>query len=90
MFLSLFHRYNVKTDYDERLLELVNDLKEDWDHDQQTQRAVADGKVDQDLELETQLAKQKYFFIYQEARIRQVRNHTIQSSVINHDSETFE
>lgn len=85
MKIPLFHRFDLKAEYDQRLLDLVNNLKEEWDHDRQTQEAVADGQIDLDLEAETLLAKQRYFFIYREARLRKVKNTTIQSSVINYD-----
>ena len=85
MKIPWFHHQSIKEEYDQKLLDLVNTLKEDWDHDQRTQEAVADGQIDLDLETETLLAKQKFFFIYREARLRRVKNTAIQSSVINYD-----
>ncbi|KRM49935.1 YaaL family protein [Lentilactobacillus kefiri] len=81
------HR-NVKKEYDQRLLELINNLKEEWDHTAQTQEAVADS--DMEMEQETALARRKYFFIYKEARIRKIKNDQIQPSVISYDHDEFE
>ncbi|WP_439709012.1 DUF2508 family protein [Lentilactobacillus parafarraginis] len=39
---------------------------------------------------ETALAKQKFFFIYQEARIRKIKNDHIQPSVISYDHDDFQ
>ena len=75
MFFNRFRRQNVKKEYDQRLLELINSLKEEWDHASQTQEAVADS--DMEMEQETALARQKYFFIYREARIRKIKNDQI-------------
>ncbi|AQW22359.1 hypothetical protein PL11_007745 [Lentilactobacillus curieae] len=73
----------VKAEYDEELLDLINTLKEKWDYAQKTQDAIAD--VDNEIRIETALARQKYFFIYREARLRSVKNDHIQPSVINYD-----
>lgn len=80
MFFNRFRRQNVRKEYDQRLLELINSLKEEWDYASQTQEAVADS--DMEMEQETALARQKYFFIYREARIRKIKNNQIQPSVI--------
>ncbi|WP_373878899.1 DUF2508 family protein [Lentilactobacillus kisonensis] len=42
------------------------------------------------MEQETALARQKYFFIYKEARIRKIKNDQIQPSVISYDRNEFE
>lgn len=88
MFFNRFRRQNVKKEYDQRLLELINSLKEECDHASQTQEAVADS--DMEMEQETALARQKYFFIYREARIRKIKNDQIQPSVISYDHDNFE
>nr|WP_232365384.1 YaaL family protein [Lentilactobacillus fungorum] len=88
MFFSRWKRRDIKADYDERLLELINNLKEEWDHAAQTQNAVADSDIE--MEQETALARQKYFFIYKEARIRKIKNNQIQPSVISYDRDDFE
>ncbi|GEP23086.1 MAG: YaaL family protein [Lentilactobacillus diolivorans] len=88
MLFSRYKRHNIKSEYDERLLDLINHLKEEWDHAAQTQDAVADS--DLEIAQETALARQKYFFIYKEARIRQIKNNQIQPSVISYDHDKFE
>ncbi|MEN2306979.1 YaaL family protein [Lentilactobacillus parabuchneri] len=88
MFFNRFRRQNVRKEYDQRLLELINSLKEEWDHASQTQEAVADS--DMEMEQETAWARQKYFFIYREARIRKIKNDQIQPSVISYDHDNFE
>ncbi|GAA3197081.1 YaaL family protein [Lentilactobacillus kefiri] len=88
MFFNRMKHRNVKKEYDQRLLELINNLKEEWDHTAQTQEAVADS--DMEMEQETALARRKYFFIYKEARIRKIKNDQIQPSVISYDHDEFE
>ncbi|KRM42040.1 DUF2508 family protein [Lentilactobacillus parafarraginis] len=88
MFFGGLRKQNVKSDYDQRLLDLINALKEQWDHAVQTQDAVADS--DLEMTAETALAKQKFFFIYQEARIRKIKNDHIQPSVISYDHDDFQ
>lgn len=88
MFFSRLRHPNIKQEYDDRLLDLINNLKEEWDHAAQTQEAVADS--DMEMEQETALARRKYFFIYKEARIRKIKNYQIQPSVISYDHDSFE
>ncbi|EHL96649.1 hypothetical protein HMPREF9103_02309 [Lentilactobacillus parafarraginis F0439] len=54
MFFGGLRKQNVKSDYDQRLLDLINALKEQWDHAVQTQDAVADS--DLEMTAETALA----------------------------------
>ncbi len=81
-------RQNTQAEYDQRLLDLINKLKEQWDHAAQTQNAVADSDIE--MEQETALAKQKFFFIYKEARLRHIKNNHIQPSVISYDHDRFQ
>ncbi|EHO52292.1 hypothetical protein HMPREF9104_01113 [Lentilactobacillus kisonensis F0435] len=46
MFFNRWKHRNVKAEYDERLLALINNLKEEWDHAAQTQNAVADSDIE--------------------------------------------
>ncbi|WP_283678053.1 YaaL family protein [Lentilactobacillus sp. Marseille-Q4993] len=80
---NFFKKRDIKSEYDAQLLDLINQLKENWDYAQKTQDAVADADIQ--IQQETALAKQKYFYIYKEARRRRVRNDHIQPSVINYD-----
>ncbi|UDM31855.1 YaaL family protein [Lentilactobacillus laojiaonis] len=85
--MALFKRKSISQQYDEELLDLINDLKEDWDYAQKTQAAIADSDIE--IEESTQLAKRKYFFIYNEARRRNIKNNRIQSSVIDSVTEIY-
>lgn len=57
--------------YDESLLTSINLLKQDWDQAQQTEQAVAD--VDPQVIAQTELAKQKYEFMYRQSRKRRLK-----------------
>ena len=72
------NKKKLRKEYDEELLYLIDQAKKNWDHARQTEQAVYE-----ELVAETQLAKAKYQFLYQEAKLRNVRGH-IQSSVIDH------
>ncbi|USS87830.1 YaaL family protein [Fructilactobacillus hinvesii] len=76
---NLFKPRNFEKDYDEELLQSLNLLKQDWDQAQQTEAAVAD--VDPQVQAQTELAKQKFEFMYRQARLRKIKNDHIQSSV---------
>ncbi|WP_461242944.1 YaaL family protein [Secundilactobacillus muriivasis] len=71
----------LRREYDDRLLETIERVKEEWDHAKQTELAVAD--VDEEITSQTKLARQKYLFLYREARLRQVHGHHIQASVFD-------
>ncbi|WP_429970616.1 YaaL family protein [Fructilactobacillus sp. Tb1] len=77
-----FKKKDFKKIYDEELLNSINLLKRDWDQAQQTQMAIAD--VDDQIIAQTELAKQKYEFMYRQARKRDIKNDHIQSNVYDH------
>lgn len=83
MIFDVFKKQPINNRYDDLLLDLINNLKEDWDYAQRTQEAIADS--DMEVDENTVLAKRKYFFIYNEARRRKVKNNRIQSSVIDYE-----
>ncbi|USS90092.1 YaaL family protein [Fructilactobacillus carniphilus] len=76
---NFFKPKNFEKEYDEELLQSLNLLKQDWDQAQQTEAAVAD--VDPQVKAQTELAKQKFEFMYRQARLRKIKNDHIQSSV---------
>lgn len=80
MFFNRWKHRNVKAEYDERLLALINNLKEEWDHAAQTQNAVADSDIE--MEQETALARQKYFFSY----IKKLGFEKLRMTKFNHPS----
>lgn len=69
----------LKDFYDGHLLDTINFLKNDWDQARQTQEAVSE--TDDRLLSQTELAKQKYMFMYRQARKRNIKNDRIQPSV---------
>lgn len=75
-------KQKLRHDYDDRLLESIEIAKQDWDQAKETQAAIAD--VDTQIISQTALARQKYFFLYREARRRQVRGKHIQESVFDY------
>ncbi|CUS26740.1 Uncharacterized protein LACOL_1419 [Paucilactobacillus oligofermentans DSM 15707 = LMG 22743] len=70
----MFNRINkhIKNEYDNQLLELVYSAKASWDHAQETEQAVYESNVTNELEMQTQLQKQKYMYLFREARRREV------------------
>ena len=78
---GLWKKQQLKKQYDEMLLADIDTAKRKWDNARQTQAAVYDS--DEQLVAETELAKAKYYFLYLEAKRRQIKGH-IQSSVIDH------
>ncbi|WP_252895270.1 YaaL family protein [Fructilactobacillus florum] len=69
-----FRQKNFKQMYDESLLTSINLLKQDWDQAQQTEQAVAD--VDPQVIAQTELAKQKYEFMYRQSRKRRLKKYS--------------
>ncbi|GAX06470.1 hypothetical protein IWT25_01814 [Secundilactobacillus pentosiphilus] len=75
-------KQHIKQQFDEQLLTTIEHAKEEWDQAKQTEIAVAD--VDEEITAQTALARQKYLFLYREARLRHVRGDHIQASVFDH------
>ncbi|MFZ2353565.1 YaaL family protein [Paucilactobacillus nenjiangensis] len=70
----MFNRVNkrIKAEYDDQLLELVYNAKASWDQAQETEQAVYESNVTNELEMQTLLQKQKYMYLFREARRREV------------------
>lgn len=62
----------VKQNYDQQLLDVIYDVKADWDHARETQKAVYESEVNNELLMQTKLQEQKYMYLYHEAKRRQV------------------
>ncbi|GAW99822.1 YaaL family protein [Secundilactobacillus mixtipabuli] len=75
-------KQHIKQQFDDKLLMTIERAKEEWDQAKQTEIAVAD--VDEEITAQTALARQKYLFLYREARLRHVRGDHIQASVFDH------
>lgn len=64
-----FRRKNrLRSEYDDRLIQQIKELKEDWDR----KNALYEKSVDPfgEMELYTKLAKAKYVFLLREAKQR--------------------
>ena len=70
----MFNRVNkrIKAEYDDQLLELVYNAKASWDQAQETGQSVYESNVTNELEMQTLLQKQKYMYLFREARRREV------------------
>lgn len=75
-------KQHIRQQFDDKLLMTIERAKEEWDQAKQTEIAVAD--VDEEITAQTALARQKYLFLYREARLRHVRGDHIQASVFDH------
>lgn len=75
-------KQHIRQQFDDKLLMTIERVKEEWDQAKQTEIAVAD--VDEEITAQTALARQKYLFLYREARLRHVRGDHIQASVFDH------
>jgi len=75
-------KQHIRQRFDDQLLTTIERAKEEWDQAKQTEFAIAD--VDEEITAQTALARQKYLFLYREARLRHVKGHHIQPSVFDH------
>ncbi|UQS87001.1 YaaL family protein [Nicoliella spurrieriana] len=82
----MFGRKNTaqksKLQYDQDLLDSIDEAKSDWLRAQETQNAISE--VDDEIIAQTQLARCRYLYLYREARFRKVHNNRIQSSVFDY------
>lgn len=72
---------NLRSRFNNMLLDDIDLAKKEWDQAQQTQNAVYD--ADEELIAQTEMARAKYHFLFLEAKRRKIKGH-IQSSVIDH------
>ena len=56
----------IKEAYDQQLLDLIYDVKADWDHARETQLAVYESDVDNELVMQTKLQEQKFLLLFRE------------------------
>lgn len=67
----LFHHRNkeeVKQERDQRLLDLIYETKDSWDHARETERAVYEANASTELHYRSCLQEQKYLYLYRLAR----------------------
>ncbi|MHA8110716.1 YaaL family protein [Lactobacillaceae bacterium Melli_B4] len=68
--------------FNQKLLDSIDNAKSEWSRAQETQNAISE--VDDEILAQTQLARCKYLYLYREARFRKVHNNRIQSSVFDY------
>ncbi|GAK48374.1 hypothetical protein LOSG293_270090 [Secundilactobacillus oryzae JCM 18671] len=72
-------KQQLRKQYDTFLLDVIERAKAEWDHAQETEEAVQE--VDGEIVSQTAIAKQKYLFLFREARRRGTRGTRIQATV---------
>lgn len=72
MFNSKKRSQKIKEQFDQQLLDLIYDVKADWDHARETQLAVYESDISNELVMQTKLQEQKYLYLFREARRRRV------------------
>ncbi|MGX7419361.1 YaaL family protein [Carnobacterium gallinarum] len=62
----------LRKEYDEELLELMYRTKDEWEY----KKGIEDSVFDKDglLFSQTKLAEAKYFYLFKEARIREIKS----------------
>ena len=66
----LFQRKKLRKEYDQRLIRLMDDTKNDWFQEQSLVKLSYE--ENEELRCRTLLAKSKYFFLFREARARKI------------------
>ncbi|MCF6515660.1 DUF2508 family protein [Lactobacillus sp. S2-2] len=72
----------LKLQYDEEILEIIDDFKLKWNQAIQTEEAVYE--FNESVHVPTLIAKRKYLFMYKQARKRNVKSNQIQSSIYDY------
>ena len=73
------NKQQLRKSYDEKLLDLIGSVKSEWDHARQTEEAIQEDNGE--VVAQTAIAKQKYEFLFREARRRGTRGNRIQATV---------
>lgn len=68
MFFKHRNLHAVEELGNQKLLELIYNVKDSWDHAKETEHAVYEGQVDNELYSRTKLQEQKYLYLYTKAR----------------------
>ena len=67
----MFRKKKLRKQYDRRLLELIEHTRDEWkDQQQLVEMSYTDNH---DLYYEAKLSKAKYYYLFHEAKIRDVR-----------------
>lgn len=81
MFFKHRNLHAVEELGNQKLLELIYNVKDSWDHAKETEYAVYEGQVDNELYSRTKLQEQKYLYLYTKARRNYLRGY-LNDSVI--------
>ncbi|AMX00651.1 YaaL family protein [Rummeliibacillus sp. G93] len=66
----LFKKFKLRKEYDEKLVSLIRQTKEEWQHAQSMENLMADYSLD--IIAQRKIAESKHFYLFKEARIRKV------------------
>ncbi|GIN74343.1 hypothetical protein J14TS2_48180 [Bacillus sp. J14TS2] len=66
----MFQKEKLRKEYDQKLIELMESSKKDWMYFSQLEEMSYE--YDEELHRLALLAKSKYFFLFQEAKIRKI------------------
>lgn len=81
MFFKHRNPHAVEELGNQKLLELIYNVKDSWDHAKETEHAVYEGQVDNELYSRTKLQEQKYLYLYTKARCNHLHGY-LNDSVI--------
>lgn len=65
-----FKKAKLKKEYDAKLLSLMKETKEEWQHTQTFEELIDD--YDLSIIVQRKIAESKHFYLYKEARIRKI------------------
>ncbi|MGX9132833.1 YaaL family protein [Rummeliibacillus sp. JY-2-4R] len=65
-----FRKQKLRKEYDDKLVQLMRQTKEDWQHTQEIENLMAD--YDLNIIAERKIAESKHFYLFKEARIRKI------------------
>ncbi|MBF4501575.1 YaaL family protein [Savagea sp. SN6] len=67
----LFRKHSVRQEFDDRFMELLQELKEEWEQARELEELVRD--YDEHVIAKRKIAESKYFYMFKEARERNIR-----------------
>ncbi|WP_019413273.1 YaaL family protein [Paenisporosarcina sp. TG20] len=65
-----FKKAKLKKEYDAKLISLMKETKEEWQHTQTIEDLIDD--YDLSIIVQRKIAESKHFYLYKEARIRKI------------------
>ncbi|KRL08502.1 YaaL family protein [Schleiferilactobacillus perolens] len=83
----MFKQDSLREEFNEDLLAEINAIREEWQRQQRlSNAAVPDAWFDEN---DVMILRARYEMLYEEARRRQLRSHTIAPGLISHFTDTF-